>query len=229
LWDLCLRRADRRFYISEYVRQTWEGTTPWPHSDVVFPICKLAEGAKTPGERKGFVFAGRWIANKGVDILVEAYAEARLDPEAWPLTLVGDGPLRVSIVQRVSNMALRGLNMPGFLPDEAKAEAIRSAKFMVVPPNTCEDFGLTAIEARHLGVPCIITRDGGLPEAAGDEALSCEPGDVAGLAACLRQAAAMPEAEYARRSESTRIALAGELRSPAFYDAAYRELRRTRP
>jgi glycosyltransferase involved in cell wall biosynthesis len=37
--------------------------------------------------------------------------------------------------------------------------------------RTREDFGLTAVEARNLGVPCIITRDGGLPEAGGKQAL----------------------------------------------------------
>jgi len=228
LWDYCLRRADRRFYISEFVRQTWEGTTTWPGSEVVFPICRLADGVKVPGQRNGFIFAGRWIANKGVDTLVEAYAQAGLDPAVWPLTIIGDGPLRTTIERRVRELALRGLAMPGFLSETAKAEAIRSARFMVIPPNTREDFGLTAIEARHAGVPCIITRDGGLPEAAGNEALSCEPGSVADLATCLRAAAAMPAAEYARRSEATRATLAGKLRPPAFYDAAYRELHRIR-
>ena len=79
---------------------------------------------------------------------------------------------------------------------------MKNARWVVVPPNTREDFGLTAIEARHLGVPCIITRDGGLPEAGGRQALICEPGDVAGLAKLLEQAAQMSEAEYAERARA---------------------------
>ncbi len=71
---------------------------------------------------------------------------------------------------------------------------------MVVPPNTKEDFGLTAVEARNLGVPCIITRDGGLPEAGGRQALICEPNDPRALAELLQQAAAMSETEYAERA-----------------------------
>ena len=224
LWDFCLRRADRRFYISEFVRRTWEGAVAWPRSEVVFPVCELAEGTSPVAARRGFVFAARWIANKGVDTLVEAYAQAALDPAAWPLRLIGDGPLRASIEQRIATLGVRGVEVLGFLSQEAKAEAIRSARWMVVPPNTNEDFGLTAIEARALEVPCIITRDGGVPEAAGEEALACDPGDVAGLAACLRAAAAMSAAEYSARARRTRETLLPKLAGPRFYAEAYRAL-----
>ncbi len=224
LWDFCLRRADRRFYISDFVRRTWEGATPWPRSEVVFPICELPAGPKPVAVRRGFVFAARWIANKGVDTLVEAYAQAQLDPVAWPLRLIGDGPLRPEIERRIAALGVRGIEVPGFVAQDVKAEAIRSARWMVVPPDTNEDFGLTAIEARNVGVPCIITRDGGVPEAAGEEALACAPGDSAGLAACLRAAAAMPEAEYVARATRTRDTLAARLAGPEFYAAAYRKL-----
>lgn len=224
LWDFCLRRADRRFYISDFVRNSWEGVAPWPRSEVVFPICELAANPKPVAVRRGFVFAARWIPNKGVDTLVEAYAQAALDPAAWPLRLIGDGPLRPEIERRIAALGVRGVEVLGFLSQEAKAEAIRAARWMVVPPATNEDFGLTAIEARALEVPCIITRDGGVPEAAGEEALACAPGDVAGLAACLREAAAMPEAEYARRARRTFETLQPRLARPEFYAAAYHDL-----
>lgn len=224
LWSFCLRRGDRRLYISDFVRRTWEGAAVWPDSAVVFPICTLADQPSPPAARRGFVFVARWIANKGLDTLVEAYARAALDPVAWPLRLLGDGPLRPAIERRLAALGLHGVSTPGFLSPADKADAIRSARWMVVPPNTREDFGLTALEARHLGVPCIITRDGGLPEAAGDEALACAPGDVAGLAACLRAAAAMPEDDYARRAARTRDTLLPRLARPAFYATAYRQL-----
>lgn len=224
LWDFCLRRANRRFFVSNFVRHTWEGGVPRPRSEVVFPICELAANPLAPAQRRGFAFAARWIPNKGVETLVEAYAKAALDPAVWPLRLVGDGPLRAAIERRVADLRLRGVELLGFVSQEAKADVIRSARWMVVPPNTREDFGLTAIEARHLAVPCIITRDGGVPEAAGEEALACEPGDVAGLAACLRAAAGMSEDEYAGRARRTRETLLPRLAGPEFYAQAYREL-----
>ena len=110
-----------------------------------------------------------------------------------------------------------------------RREQMKNARWVVVPPNTREDFGLTAIEARHLGVPCIITRDGGLPEAGGRQALICEPGDVAGLAKLLEQAAQMSEPEYAERAERTRKELATELEPMDFYARAYRRILRGEP
>lgn len=225
LWDFGLRQADRRFYISDFVRTTWEkSATAWPRSEVVFPICELTGVALPPAQRRGFVFAARWIPNKGLETLVEAYAQAGLDPGAWPLRLIGDGPLRPAIQQRIAVLGVQGIEAPGFLTQAAKAEAIRSARWMVVPPDTREDFGLTAIEARYVEVPCIITRDGGVPEAAGAEALSCAPGDVAGLAECLRAAAAMPEADYTARAKLTRATLLPRLRGSEFYAGVYREM-----
>ncbi len=224
LWRWALRRAGRRFYISDFVRKTWEGHAVWPGSSVVFPICELADGTVPPARRRGFVFAARWIPNKGLETLVEAYAEARLDPVEWPLTLIGDGPLRPEVERRVAERKLLGVRMPGFVPAAEKASLIRTARWMVVPPHTNEDFGLTAIEARNVGVPCIITRDGGVPEAAGEEALACEPGDVDGLSRRLREAAAMPELEYEQRARSTRESLSRQLAKPDFYGQTYRHM-----
>ena len=223
-WDFCLRRAQRRFYISEFVRRSWEGAATRPGSAVVFPVSELPEGVRPPAERRGFVFAARWIENKGLEVLVEAYAQAGLDPVKSPLRLIGDGPLRERVQARIAALGVRGIERLGFVGAGEKAEAIRSARWLVVPPHTQEEFGRTAIEARAVGVPCIATRDGGVPEAAGAEALLCAPRDVAGLAQCLRLADAMDEAEYAARAERTRLSLARELPAADFYAKVYRQM-----
>lgn len=182
-----------------------------------------------PEERKGFAFIGRWIANKGVDTLLDAYSQAELDRERWPLTLMGDGPLRSLIEYAIQKRRVPGIRVLGFVDEKTKAEQLKNARWVVVPPNTKEDFGLTAIEARHLGVPCIITRDGGLPEAGGKQALICEPNDAAGLARLLEQGARMSEQEYAERSQRTRQELAIELEPIEFYAKAYRQILKGEP
>jgi glycosyltransferase involved in cell wall biosynthesis len=108
--------------------------------------------------------------------------------------------------------------------EEQKAEVIRNSRWLVAPPHTREDLGLTPIEARSVGVPSIITRDGGLPEAAGSQALVCEPHDVAGLARLLQQAATMDETEYERRAEICRHELETFLRPMSFYTEQFRQL-----
>jgi glycosyltransferase involved in cell wall biosynthesis len=225
LWKASLHLAHQRFYVSDFVRNTWETTDhPWPNSRVVFPVCGLSSLDILPYEqRAGFVFVARWIENKGLDTLVEAYARSGLNPRLWPLRLLGDGPLRPRILQRLKELGLEGkVEVPGFLSETLKAEGIRSSRFAVIPPNTGEDFGLVTIEARHLGLPCIITRDGGVPEAAGKHCLICEPGDIDGLSRLLQQAAAMSEANYRLLAGAAHSSLEAELVRPEIYGQVYR-------
>lgn len=224
LWRISARFADARWYNSEFVWRTWEGEHKRAGSRQVATTSKLPQGWTPPDERIGFAFIGRWIANKGIDTLLDAYAQANLDRERWPLVLMGDGPLRALIEYAISKRGVNGIRVLGFVDEETKAREMRNARWMVVPPNTREDFGLTAIEARNLGVPCIITRDGGLPEAGGRDALVCEPNDPAALARLLERAASMDEIEYAERAQRTRAELATELEPMEFYPQAYRRI-----
>lgn len=224
LWRVGARFADARWYNSQFVWNTWEGDRKRPGSRKIPTVSTLPEGWTSPEERAGFVFIGRWIANKGIDTLLDAYAAAKIDREKWPLVMMGDGPLRPLIEHAVRTRAINGVQILGFIDQATKTERMKIARWAVVPPNTQEDFGLTAIEARNLGVPCIITRDGGLPEAGGSQALVCEPGDAEGLARLMEKAAAMGEAEYAERAKRTREELAVELEPMDFYPRAYKRI-----
>jgi glycosyltransferase involved in cell wall biosynthesis len=229
LWRIAARFADARWYNSQFVWDTWEPHKKGAGSRKIPTTSKLPEGWTPPADRKGLVFVGRWIPNKGIDVLVDAYARAAIDREKWPLMLIGDGPLRAAIESQIAANQVSGIQMLGFVDEATKKHRVQNARWAVVPPNTNEDFGLTAIEARNLGVPCIITRDGGLPEAGGKQALVCEPGDIAGLASLLERAAAMSEEEYAERAERTRAELADELMPISFYADAYRRIMRGEP
>ena len=226
LWRISAKLATVRWYNSRFVWQTWEGDRKRAGSRKVATTSRLPEGWTPPEERRGFAFIGRWIANKGVDTLLDAYALAALDPKKWPLVLMGEGPLRSLIEYAAQKRGIAGVEVLGFVDEATKTARMQNARWMVVPPNTREDFGLTAVEARNLGVPCIITRDGGLPEAGGAQALICEPADPEGLAKLLRQAAEMSEPEYSERARRTKEELAAELEPIEFYPRAYRQILR---
>ena len=108
--------------------------------------------------------------------------------------------------------------------EERRKELTRSSKWMVTPPNTKEDLGLTPLEARNVGVPCIVTNDGGLMETGGKDALRCEPGDREGLIRLLEIAAQMPESEYLERSRKTEEELKDYLQPLTRYAEEYRKL-----
>jgi glycosyltransferase involved in cell wall biosynthesis len=225
LWKFVAQRATMCLYISDFVRRTWEDAIGKRKSAVIYPISRFPQGGIVPCEkRKGFVFVARWIENKGLDILVEAYHAATFEKRQWPLRLIGTGPLRAKIEENIRDNQIEGIEILGFVSDDKKAEIIRSAKWVVAPANTREDLGLVPFEARSVGVPCIVTRDGGLPESGGKEALLCEPGSVEDLRRALEKAATMDHAEYARRSYSTRSELDEQLKPLTCYTELYQSL-----
>jgi len=209
--------TDRRWYNSDFVWRKWEPRRRSPTSGKLPIVSDLPTGVVPPDERTGFAFAARWIENKGLEVLLEAYAEADLDRSEWPLTLLGDGPLRPRVEALIRDRRIEGVDVRGFVDQATRDDVIRHAKWMVTPPHTDEDLGLTPIEARHVGVPCIITRDGGLPEAGGRHALICEPRDVDGLCRRLEEAAAMPAADYETLSVATRAELMDYLQPMSLY------------
>jgi glycosyltransferase involved in cell wall biosynthesis len=218
------RRAVARWYNSDFVWGTWEPSAPAPGSERL-PVASIIEREPVPpAERRGFLFAGRWVAGKGVDVLVEAYARARLDRERWPLVLLGDGPERPAIERRIAEHGLTTVELAGFVDGDARDARIRAAKWLVAPPHWNEPLGLTPLEARSVGVPCIVTHDGGLPEAAGPFSLVCAPGSVDHLRRALEFVAAMDEREYARFARATRDLLLAERRGLDAYAERYRAI-----
>jgi glycosyltransferase involved in cell wall biosynthesis len=223
-WRLAARAAAARWYNSRSVWKTWEPNGDREASARVPTVSRFERTSSAPAPGRGFLFVGRLVDSKGVDTLLDAYHLAGLDPVSWPLTIVGDGPMRSELEGRCARAGMRGVRFLGFVDDETKARLLGSAKWLVAPSHAHEGLGLVVLEARHAGVPCIITTHGGLPEAGGRDAIVCAPRDVPGLAAALQSAAAMPEGEYERRAGRTRDDLAGELVPMSFYPDAYLRL-----
>ena len=221
---LAHRMAERVWYNSDFVWRTWEPHRRRATSGRLPIVSNLPEGIVPVEERRGFIFAARWIENKGLRVLLDAYATADLNREAWPLVLLGDGPLRSEILAKIQHEPIPGVEVRGFVDNDARNDAMRHARWMVTPPHTKEDLGLTPIEARHVGVPAIITRDGGLPEAGGRHALMCEPNDVDGLRHLLETVARMPDHEYARIARATHAELLDYLEPMSVYLDHYTEV-----
>ncbi len=215
--------ARRRWYNSDFVWDTWEPRGRLPTSGKPPLVSDLPTGVVPPERRRGFIFVSRWVPRKGLEVLLDAYEQADLDRARWPLVLVGDGTLRPRIEERLRDRPIPGVSVAGAVDTPTRNELIRTSRWLVAPPHTQEDLGLTPIEARHVGVPCIITRDGGLPEAGGKFALVCEPADVGGLKALLERAARMGEEEYNRIADETRRELLDSLQPLTVYPRLYRE------
>lgn len=222
-WNWAVAQADRRWYISEFVWDTWERKRK-TNSARLPVISKMPVGEISPIKRKGFLFIGRWIPNKGIRILLKAYKKLNVNPNDWPLTILGDGSLRSEVLETIKKEEIQGVQLPGFVSESERHRYTKEAKWMVTPPHTKEDLGLTPLEARSVGVPCIASTDGGVKETAGKHALFCKPGDIDSLKSCLSQAIEMSEEEYNKKSRLAKKGLEEYVRPLDEYAEEYLQL-----
>lgn len=98
-----------------------------------------------------FVYMGRYVDVKGVDILAEAYAAyRRMVQDPWPLTTMGTGPMRDALVK------VEGVEDLGFVqPSDQPAVLVRSGAFVLA--SRFDPWPLVVVEACAAGLPVICT------------------------------------------------------------------------
>jgi glycosyltransferase involved in cell wall biosynthesis len=150
------------------------------------------------------ICVARFDPVKGVDVLIDAWREiASTIPQAM-LLLVGDGPLREALAQRIR---ANGLNTSvRFLGYRSDVEAVLRAADLCVVPSRSEGFSLAALEAMATGLPVVATGVGGLPEVVkdGETGVLVEPENPPALAKAVIRLLADPTL----RSEVAAAALA---------------------
>jgi len=223
-WRLSSAAADFRWYNSNFVRNTWEKTPPNENSESFPTISNVPMKMSQFEGRKGFTFISRWIPNKGVEILLEAYQTSNVDRSLWPLTMMGSGPLLDKLTKSCQNDPINGLTITGFVSEEEKFQRIGASRWHITPPCTFEDMGLTPLEARSVGVPCIVSDDGGVPEVCGPGAIVVRRGDVDSLRDAIEKVTEMSSGTYEGISKQTFFALQRELRTGEFYRQAFLNL-----
>lgn len=129
-------------------------------------------------------YAGRLVAEKGVDVLIHAFSEIvdRL-PQAR-LLIAGAGPERDALVELIKYLGLdQRASILGQL-NSSEMEAAFSGGWVHAVPSVCaESFGLSAAEAMMRGTAVVGSRTGGLMEiiSESDTGLLVVPGDTASL------------------------------------------------
>jgi glycosyltransferase involved in cell wall biosynthesis len=143
-------------------------------------------------------FAGQWSTGKGLQQLLDAWAELPCAFSFSKLYLAGgpalwkrdqEAPGTRGSEARVCQMAQKKLLCSvGTIPRSKMPQFWKSLDIAVVP-SLSESFGLVALEALACGVPVIASAVGGLKEIIvhGECGLLVPPGDVRALAGALRQ------------------------------------------
>jgi glycosyltransferase involved in cell wall biosynthesis len=115
-------------------------------------MSRLAEGRALP---HSFLFVGRFISEKGVNQLIEAYQSYRersIDP--WPLVCCGAGPLRCRLEGRP------GIRVEGFVQPDRLREVLASSGCLILP-STFEPWAVVVHEATSAGLLILTSKDVG--------------------------------------------------------------------
>ncbi len=136
------------------LRQTPVFTIPNP---VDMAMLDRAELGTAPLGGAYALYVGKLAPNKGVQFLLSAWAEARLN---WPLVVIGDGPLRSALE---ADAHARGLHVR-FLGWRDRIEVwawMRHATMLAFPSYGPESLSRVLLEAAALGVPIAAIETGG--------------------------------------------------------------------
>lgn len=100
------------------------------------------------------VFVGSLTSRKQPGLLIEVLAAQRAQGLDVTLDLIGDGPLRPAMQTLVDRLGLGpAVRLHGFLADPMTVVA---AGDVFVLPSLSEGMSRAALEALHLGVPCVM-------------------------------------------------------------------------
>jgi glycosyltransferase involved in cell wall biosynthesis len=143
------------------------------------PVTPWRTTAVRAENNKQVFFVGRLELDKGVDVLARAAELA-----GAPLTIVGDGPLRLMLASRYP-----GVRLTGRLNKQEIGELIEQARFLVMPTRWRETFGLVAVESLMCGVPVVASTLAPISEEIAKHGfgLTCEPDNVDALAAQIME------------------------------------------
>lgn len=107
--------------------------------------------ARGPLRSESFLYVGRLVPSKGIDLLLEAYARYSKEvDDPWPLNLVGAGSLEPAAAG-CKGVVTHGFRQPSELPE------IFAGAGCFVLPSRFEPWGVVLHEAAASGLPIICT------------------------------------------------------------------------
>lgn len=152
---------------------------------------------------------GRLEEQKGIDVLLDAFADIAREEPGAELVVAGDGSLRTDLERRASGLGLAGsVRFAGTIDDVAP---LLASLDLFVLASRWEGLPLTLLEAMAAGVPIVATSVDGSAEAvrSGVDGLLVPPDDPGALArailASLHDRAAAIERARAARGRASSI------------------------
>ena len=146
------------------------------------------------GEEFRYLFVGRLIERKGIEVLLEAFRQVR----GGELRIVGHGPLR-GLVESAAAQDPR-IRVLGYRDGAALTDAFREAHLLILP-SLYEPWGLVVNEALAHGLAVIVTDQVGAADDlidSGTNGYVVRAGSADALAGAMQAAAGWPREQWER-------------------------------
>ncbi len=124
-----------------------------PRTEVIVNASSLHADAPALPEGETVLAVARCVAQKGLDLLLQAWVAVAAARPAARLVIVGDGPLQAALQQQAQATGIAG-SVQWLPPTPDIAPRFRAAAVFVLP-SRYEGMPLALLEAQALGVPAV--------------------------------------------------------------------------
>ena len=203
-----LSEKDLRRIAADYRRSSAVIAVSRGLADRIRPLCALpvrivpnavddrffrTDLTREEGDAFSFLSVGSLDKNKGMDVLIRAFAEARKTCPRIRLTIAGDGPEREALSALAEELgAADAVRFTGRVSRERCAELYAACGAFVLASRV-ETFGLVLAEAMACGRPILMTDTGARRElVTEDTGLAVDIDDAEALAAAMTEFARDP-------------------------------------
>ncbi len=128
----------------------------WAPAPVGSDAADLRELRQRFADRRVFLYMGRIATEKNVEALLRAWR--LVQPQGCTLVVVGDGPLRQSLMQIYGEA--EGVHWWGYEPEQSRRLALLQLAEVFLLPSLVEGLSLALLEAMASGTACVATDAG---------------------------------------------------------------------
>jgi phosphatidylinositol alpha-mannosyltransferase len=205
MWGFLATRLDHRIAVSEKARQSQNRWLPGEYELIPNGVL-IPPSADPAGRSHRVVFVGRQEPRKGLQVLLRAWPELRRRTGA-ELRVIGADPLAVRLLLTRLRVPDDGIEILGFLDQDALTRELLEAKALVAPSLGGESFGMVLTRAWACATPVVASDILGYREVLTDEAATSFPaGDEEALIASVEALLGDEERRQAMGAVGRRIA-----------------------